>query len=125
MNLLHVGINVSDMKKSEDFYVNVIGCKKTGRIENEALEISFLDFNNSAFELIYKKDSSDKPVNNGSIHFAFSSDDVDAEFARVKALGGKMDSETPVDFEGGKLFFFYGPDGEKIEYCKNVNIIPV
>jgi len=125
MTLLHVGINVSDMKRSEDFYINTIGCRKTGRIENEKLEISFLDFNNSAFELIYVKSGGDKPVNNGNIHMAFSSADVGAEFERVKALGVKMDSDAPVDFEGGRLFFFYGPDGEKIEYCMDVNINPV
>ena len=125
MKLTHVGVNVSDLKKSEDFYERVLGCRKTGRIENERVEICFLDFDNSSFELVYNKISGDKPANNGHLHFAFDSDDVDADFKRIKSLGVRTKTEAPVDFEGGRLFFFFGPDGETFEFCGGVNITPV
>ena len=125
MKLHHIGIHVEDLTKSEAFYGDILGFKKTGRIDTDSLAISFMSFDNSSIELIcHKKDPKEADANS-AVHLAFCSDDVDADFSRLTALGVTPESAEPVCFEGGKLFFFRGPDGETIEFMKDVNVEPV
>lgn len=125
LTLTHIGIMVTDLKRSEEFYADVLGCRKSGKIENDDVRIAFMDFSNGSIELVQLLKGDEEIVQSPHSHLAFNSDDIDAEFARVKALGIETIEAAPREFSGGKLFFFKGPDGEHIEFCQGIAIDPV
>lgn len=61
---------------------------------------------------------SDGLSDNGKVnHLAFTVSDIEAEVGRLTGLGVSMIDESPrVILDGVKIAFFYGPDGEKLEF---------
>lgn len=49
-------------------------------------------------------------------HIAFTVSDIDAELERLRGLGVQLIDETPKTISDvGRLAFFFGPDGERLE----------
>ncbi|TBL80678.1 VOC family protein [Paenibacillus thalictri] len=118
--LEHIGLFVNDMDASVRFYSEVIGLKLVHRARLEdGVELGFMSFegsDNIEIELI-GRGSSDKPDNGKVHHIAFTVSDIEAEVERLKGLGVKLLDETPrVILDGVKIAFFFGPDGERLEY---------
>ena len=112
--LSHIGIFVTDMERSVDFY------KRLGfTLDNEAnihVKLAFMSAGTCLIELIEQKDLS-RPA--GVIdHIAMEVDDIEAAVAQAKANGIMIDAEiNSVDILGGiKNVFFQGPDGERLEF---------
>lgn len=120
--LEHVGVMVKDMDVSIRFYTEVIGLQLVGRERlDEETELSFLSFpatDNVQVELISR--GHDELPEKGKVdHIAFTVSDIESEIERLKGLGVKMIDEEPRTILGGvKIAFFYGPDGERLEYYK-------
>lgn len=118
--LEHVGVYVNDMDKSIAFYTGVLGMKLAGRERlGNGIELGFLSFpgaENVQIELIGR--GSDGHSDEGKVHhIAFTVSDIEAEVERLKRLGVQMIDETPrVILDGVKIAFFFGPDGERLEY---------
>lgn len=86
----HVGIMVRNLEQTISFYTKVVGLELKGRLphSNGVIELAFLGFNGSdetEVELI--QGYSDVLPTEGKVHhFAVSTDDIDGEYERVKAL---------------------------------------
>lgn len=118
----HVGIRVSALEDSIEFYIRVIGLRllhTMGEVGDD-IRLAFLSFpsqNSVEVELVYKKNS-EALANEGKVnHIAFTVDHIDEEYARISELGlSGIDTEIRSLGNGSRYFFFNGPDGERIEF---------
>jgi len=122
--LEHIGIWCKNMDESIRFYTEVLGMKLVDRVRIDAdLELGFLAFTGSEdvqLELI-SRGYEGQPDNGIVHHIAFTVNDIEAEVERLKELGIKMLDQTPrVILNGVKIAFFFGPDGERLEYFQPV-----
>lgn len=120
--LEHIGVMVKDMEVSIKFYTEVLGMKLVNRVQpSENLELAFLSFpgsENIEVELVKVSQGNDENPSDGVVnHIAFTVSDIDAEVARLKQLNVKLIDDEPRPFmDDMKIFFFYGPDGERLEF---------
>ncbi|QTX31729.1 VOC family protein [Aminithiophilus ramosus] len=116
--LAHVGLLVRDLDRSRRFYVDVLGCRERRSVDRPGTRLLFLESGSSLIELVEKAGRPYPEVSCPTIHLAFQVDSVADEIARLKVLGLSLDSEEPIPFGGKSIFFFSGPDGERIELCE-------
>ncbi|PZE20705.1 VOC family protein [Paenibacillus xerothermodurans] len=118
--LEHIGVMVKDMDVSIDFYTEVLGMRLVQRTAlKDGVELGFLSFPDSEhvqIELIGR--GHDGLPDNGIVHhIAFTVSDIQSEIDRLKSLGVKLMDETPrTILEGDLIAFFFGPDGERLEF---------
>ncbi|GFN31075.1 VOC family protein [Paenibacillus xylaniclasticus] len=116
----HVGVMVSNIEQSVEFYTKVLGMehRKTMTHSNGVIRLAFLAFagqEDTEIELI-EGFNSELPAEGKVHHLAFTVDDVEAEFARIKELQIPLqDTEITTLPDGGRYFFFFGPNGELME----------
>lgn len=123
--LEHVGVMVKDLEKSIAFYREVIGLELAGTLThtNGVIQLAFLSFpdaKETQVELI--QGYNDQLPEEGKVHhLAFTVDDIEAEWKRLKQLDIPfIDDEITTLPNGSKYFFFYGPDREWIEFFQPV-----
>lgn len=125
--LQHIGIPVTDLKRSEIFYEG-LGFKNVMtshfEINNEKGFVSMMQRDALIIE-IYQMPPAElaeiKLRKNGHIdHIAFDVDDIDATFALLKSNGYHVIEDAPVFLnfwtKGCKYFNMLGPDGERLEF---------
>ena len=105
------------MKRSLDFYTNVLGCQILKDYTHPESYLVFLDANGTIIELIYKEENKER--NDGPIeHIAFKVENLDEEIKKLKEYGIEDISEPRIVGKG-KIVFFKGPNNERFEYvCK-------
>jgi len=119
--LEHVGVMVKDMQASIRFYTEVLGMEHTSTLvhNDENITLAFLSFpgaKQTEIELIEGFNPS-LPAEGKVHHLAFTVDDVEQEVERLKQLNVPlMDTEITTLSNGSRYFFFYGPDGELLEF---------
>lgn len=125
--LHHIAIPIRDRDETRTLYEDVLGYNEKlgwdfpgGRARyleaQDGSGIEFFEFDDSAASSQYLRD----PI----MHFCVITDDFDAVYAKLKALGTKIIRETylgkikPAGFEDVPLrvCFFEGPNGEVIEF---------
>ena len=135
-NLGHVGLGVSNMKKSLEFYRDFIGMKvlmelditddRIGRVigvKDAACKIAHLQLGDAVLELFEytnpKGKNKAKNINQydrGIIHIGFEVDDFHTHIEQLKNRNIQFLGQ-PVEFRPGVwVAYFYGPDGEVIEF---------
>ncbi len=111
----HIGIMVKDLDRSIAFYQDVLGLKLVERRRSNTLELAFLQVGDTEIELIAGGQGyveQDGVVN----HLAFTVTDLDAALAHLKAHGVELITPEPRPiWDGMRVLFFRGPDGEKLE----------
>ncbi|MEK3881940.1 VOC family protein [Paenibacillus sp. PL2-23] len=119
--LEHLGIMVRDIATSIAFYTEVLGLehKYTMTHTNGVIQLAFLAFaghEDTELELIQGYNA-ELPAEGKVHHAAFTVDDIEAEFERLKGLEQVelRDTEITTLPNGARYFFFYGPDGELLE----------
>jgi catechol 2,3-dioxygenase-like lactoylglutathione lyase family enzyme len=135
--LEHVALSVSDMERSLAFYRDLLGMTiirdlapglggdKLGTVVGMPgcrARIVHLDLGGTMLELFQYFDPAGRPLPTGHrqadigfTHIGLSSDDVRADYRRLKAAGVDFVSE-PVEFRPGIwIVYFRGPDGEVCE----------
>ncbi|MFF1933744.1 VOC family protein [Streptomyces sp. NPDC058228] len=143
--LLHAGLTVSDLDRSVEWYVNVIGLKAVHRqdgdnnytrtlvgVPDAAIRVAQLAFPGSssiwpsshAIELIEYtrargKHTAPSPNDVGASHVAFVVDDIDAVCARARRSGARLRNE-PVTVTAGcnrnsRACYLHDPDGHTLE----------
>jgi lactoylglutathione lyase len=118
--LEHIGVMVKDMDASIRFYTEVLGMRLVKRKAlKDGAELGFLAFPDSGnieIELIGR--GHDGLPDNGIVHhIAFTVSDIQAEIDRIKSLGVQLTDETPrTILDGDLIAFFFGPDGERLEF---------
>lgn len=116
----HVGIMISDAKRSIRFYEDVIGLQLVEREKlNEDRELIFMAFPGQPdvqIELIAGTGET-YPIKGVVNHLAFTVADIEAEWKRLKELNVELiDDEPRTILDGVQIGFFYGPDNERLEF---------
>jgi methylmalonyl-CoA/ethylmalonyl-CoA epimerase len=117
----YIGIRVTNLERSIDFYTKVLSMRVTGRskIEQTKGETVGLQTGENGFTLelnFYEKDS---PFNtkyiagDGLDHLAFKVDDLDKALEEAKKAGHRTILQMKSD--GGRWAFIKDPDGNCIE----------
>lgn len=134
--LEHVGLSVSNLERSVDFYCDVLGFKVERILESSPelplgdvvgmpgcrARIAHLRSAKGMLELFEYQQPSGKKIpedhkqaDNGFIHIGFTSSDARGEYQRLKEKGVCFLSK-PVEFRPGVwIFYFFGPDSEVCE----------
>ena len=114
-------IRVLDENRSVDFYSKAFGLEIADRLDFETFTLVYMSNTESEFELeltVNKGRTEPYNLGDGYGHFAVSVDDLDAEHARISALGFTIGKIAEFNRDGGLLarfFFATDPDGYKIE----------
>ena len=138
----HVGIIVSDMDRSIDFYCNVLGFTLAQRVDlctgetvekgvgipGAALQLAHLKLgqNPTLIELLCYINPKSKPIPDdarsndiGVGHVAFNVDDPEAYYQMLVSKGVKFISPGVMESSTGEKFcYFYDPDGAVLEFIK-------
>lgn len=137
----HVSVSVINIKKSVQFYTEVMGMEidykahhvgdrisKVVNVDNAELNVCVMRKGSFKLELIdygseEKKEFSYKDQDSpGLIHIAFRVSDVDEEYNKIKLMGYEFNSQPMVTRENGpKICYFRGPDNVIIELFEEVN----
>ncbi|MFT4518391.1 MAG: glyoxylase I family protein [Halioglobus sp.] len=135
--LSHIGICVSDLERSVDFYQHVLGFEELSRllvagpeaakllaIENVELQAVYLERDGTRIELLHypaaghQGDAVPVPMNRlGFTHLSLRIDDLDSIKQAIEQAGGTTLADTLVEKEewGTKALFVTDPDGLRIE----------
>lgn len=111
----HVGIVVSDIVRSADFYMNLIGCTHTETYESEDIILVYLMLSNQTLELICYKNPQERSNRGVVDHIAFEVEDIAIAIDRLRQAGIRFAFESPKRIHNKQIVFFYGPDGERLE----------
>ena len=127
-HIQHIGIPVTDIKRSEAFYER-LGFRNvmpsTFEINGEPGGIVAMMQRDTMILELYQMPASHLPEissrRNGHVdHVAFDVDDIDTAFETLKKAGFKVLEEQPVFLafwkNGCKYFNIEGPDGERLEF---------
>jgi len=117
----YVGIRVTDLQRSIDFYTNILGMKVVGRgkVEQTRGETVSLQSERESFTLelnYYQKNSpynTKYTVGEGLDHLAFKVDDLDKALEQARKAGHQTILEMKAD--GGRWAYIEDPDGIWIE----------
>jgi len=135
-SLGHVGLGVSNMERSLEFYRDFLGMEvlmeldiaddRIGRvigIQDAKCKIAHLQLGDAVLELFEYSSPKGKNIANhtrqcdhGLIHMGFEVDDFPIHMEQLKNRDIQFLGE-PVEFRPGVwVVYFYGPDGEVVEF---------
>ncbi len=137
----HTSFTVSDLDRSVDFYVSVLGFELFNRsardrsftekvvgVPGAQIEVAYVQAPGHRLELIQYIEPKDRgevvsrPCDTGFAHVAFDVDDIDSVLAAVRAAGVEPLSEPVVinagPNSGGKAVYTRDPDGVTIEFIQ-------
>ena len=136
----HVSFTVSDMEQSLDFYRGALGfevlndrtvegsfAETVTTLKGVRMRIVHLSGYGQGLELIQYLAAAGQPeaprtCDTGSAHLCYVVDDIEAEIARLSALGVRFLSEV-MTVEGGpnagnRMVYFLDPDGIPMEFTQ-------
>jgi len=121
--LAHIGIFVSDIEATKEFYKSILGMEITFECVFEDTDntytIAFAKLGDLTLELVQPKFRDE--LGDGMIdHVAFAVDDLEGIMDILKEKGIEFETKEPTFYagmleNGSKWIFFRGPDGEHIE----------
>jgi len=122
MRLLHTMLRVGDLKKSVQFYTDILGMTLLRQKDypEGKFTLAFVGYedesSSSVIELTHNWDSDHYDLGNGFGHIAIQVDDVYQACERIRSAGGKVTREPgPMKHGSTILAFVKDPDGYMIE----------
>ena len=127
----HIGIAVTDLKKSEDLFEKLLGKKpyKKEVVVSEGVVTSFFKIGDQKIELL-KGNNSGSPIQKfiekrkeGVHHIALHVDSIKKEVERLEYLGFEFISTTPKKGADNKMIVFLHPkttNGVLVELCEDI-----
>jgi methylmalonyl-CoA/ethylmalonyl-CoA epimerase len=127
----HIGIAVTDLKKSEDLFEKLLGKKpyKKEEVASEGVVTSFFKIGNQKIELL-KGNNSESPIQKfiekrkeGIHHIALHVDSIQKEVERLESLGFEFISTIPKKGADNKMIVFLHPkttNGVLVELCEDI-----
>ena len=127
----HIGIAVTDLKKSEDLFEKLLGEKpyKKEEVASEGVVTSFFKIGNQKIELL-KGNNSESPIQKfiekrkeGVHHIALHVDSIQKEVERLENLGFEFISTIPKKGADNKMIVFLHPkttNGVLVELCEDI-----
>jgi len=122
----HIGIAVTSIEKTSEFFSKILGLKVTGEelIEEQKVKVAFLPLGDSELELL-ESTSPDGPIarfiekkGEGIQHIAFQVDNLEKGLKKLKKEGISLINESPRYGAGGAKIAFLHPkstNGMRIE----------
>jgi len=116
-DLAHIAMVVRDAEKSAQYYNQVLDFSIRKQSVTPSFKAVFLKAGSLVIELLEYTQPETGPRAKGVIdHLAFRVQDLPAVMAGLEAKGVKFETAQPRQaFDGSKITFFHGPDGERIE----------
>lgn len=112
----HIGIMVTDLDRSISFYQDILGLELVERRNNNGVEIAFFRVGDVEIELVAGSKAAYEVTDGVVNHLAFTVTDLDAAMQTLREKEVKLDTPQPVPiWDGMRVAFFRGPDGEKLE----------
>ena len=127
----HIGIAVTDLKKSENLFEKLLGKKpyKKEEVASEGVVTSFFKIGNQKIELL-KGNNSGSPIQKfiekrkeGVHHIALHVDSIQKEVERLENLGFEFISTIPKKGADNKMIVFLHPkttNGVLVELCEDI-----
>lgn len=103
-------VSVRDLKASQAWYADVLGCK----VYYELLEAGWCELTTPVRGAFLSLSQKPEPEANGGSTFAIGVKDMDEALERLKAKGVKLDGEVVEIPETVKLLNFFDPDGNRL-----------
>ena len=127
----HIGIAVTDLKKSEDLFEKLLGKKpyKKEEVASEGVVTSFFKIGNQKIELLKGNNSGSsiqkfiEKRKEGVHHIALHVDSIQKEVERLENLGFEFISTTPKKGADNKMIVFLHPkttNGVLVELCEDI-----
>jgi lactoylglutathione lyase len=124
--MLHTMLRVGDLKRSVQFYTEVLGMKllRTSDRPEQKYSLAFVGFDaeerTAVLELTYNYGVEHYDLGSAFGHIAISVPDVAKACERVRSSGGKVTREAgPVKGGTSVIAFVEDPDGYKIEFIES------
>ena len=125
MRILHTMLRVGDLKRSIDFYTQVLGMKVLRKSDypDGRFTLAFVGYGDedkeAVLELTYNWDTAKYELGNGYGHVALAVENAYKACEEVKRLGGKVTREAgPMKHGTTVIAFVEDPDGYKIEFIQ-------
>jgi lactoylglutathione lyase len=125
MRILHTMLRVGNLKRSIDFYTNVLGMHVLRQKDypDGRFTLAFVGYGSedkdSVLELTHNWDTSIYDLGNGYGHIALEVDDAAKACDDVRKRGGKVTREAgPMKHGTTVIAFVEDPDGYKIEFIQ-------
>lgn len=120
-NVAHIGIVVKDADTSLAFYTTVLGCTPEEHYQDDRIRLEFIKAGEQTIELIqYRQDAVPERPAGRVDHIAFAVADVEAEVAKLRQHNVTLLFDAPKVTGNKKIFFFAGPDGERLEFVQKL-----
>lgn len=116
----HIAIIGSSYEKSKKFYVDILGFEVIRENYREARHDYKIDLRQGDIELELfiiegRPARLSYPEANGLRHLAFKVDSVEKTVKELNSLGVETEPIRVDEFTGGKMTFFFDPDGLPLE----------
>jgi lactoylglutathione lyase len=125
MRILHTMLRVGDLKRSVEFYTEVLGMRllRQSDYANGRFTLAFVGYGDESdeavLELTHNWDTPGYDLGNGYGHIAVEVDDAYKACDAVKERGGKVVREAgPMKHGTTVIAFVEDPDGYKIEFIQ-------
>ena len=130
----HIGIGVSDLAATKEFYKNALGMEHLPEdevVEEQKVKVSFFPCGDAELEFL-ESTTPDGPIGrfieknggrNGIQHVALRVDDIKAAISDLKAKGVQLIDEEPRYGAGGSAIAFLHPKatgGVLLELCQRM-----
>ena len=130
----HIGIGVSDLAATKEFYKNALGIEHLPEdevVEEQKVKVSFFPCGDAELEFL-ESTTPDGPIGrfieknggrNGIQHVALRVDDIKAAIAELKEKGVQLIDEEPRYGAGGSAIAFLHPKatgGVLLELCQRM-----
>ncbi|MER0122464.1 lactoylglutathione lyase [Streptococcus cuniculi] len=120
--MLHACLRVENLEASQEFYEKAFGFKETRRKDypEHKFTLVYLALPGDEFEieLTYNYDHGPYVVGDGFSHLALSSDDLEGDNAKHKALGYPTTDLSGLPGNPGRYYFVTDPDGYRVEVIR-------
>ena len=122
--LVHCMMMVSDLERAIAFYGEVLHFTVVDRHRYEGHDLAYLRSPIAAIEIeLVEPDAAQAAIGkrDESWHLGFTVADLEAEFARLTALGTSLDPIESYVANGKfqtRYFYLYDPDGHQIEFLE-------
>lgn len=122
MRILHTMIRVGDLKRSIEFYTDIMGMKLLRQKDYPSgkFTLAFVGYGSEAesavIELTHNWETDKYDLGTGFGHIAIGHEDIYKLCDDIKRAGGKVTREPgPMSHGGSVIAFVADPDGYKIE----------
>jgi len=117
----HIGLNVTELNRSIDYYAHVFGFELAGRSDTDGRRYAFLGRDGTLVLTLWEQSAQGFATDRAGLHHvSFQVPDVSAVKQiedRVRGIGGVIrdDAGAPGEPSAGGQLFFFDPDGIRLE----------